>query len=114
MEEERARFATMVRGLKARGRAALRAEDQDARVSSLEPVDDTIERLGAAFDLLMRWLGLVVRVHPEAKEEVEKMATTVMLHLEFRMEQRWDPESSRRIAEYMKDTLSQAKKLAGR
>ena len=31
MEEERAQFATMVRGLKAKGRAALRAEEQDAR-----------------------------------------------------------------------------------
>ena len=96
-----------------RGRAALRAEEQGPEWSPLEPVDDTIERLGAAFDLLMRWLGLAVRVHPEVKEEVEKMATKVMLHLEFRMKQGLDPKSSRRFAEYMKDTLNQAKELAG-
>ena len=114
MEEERARFATMVHGLKAKGRAALRAEEQDARKSPLEPVDDTIERLGAAFDLLMRWLGFAVRVHPEVKEDVEKLARTMRRDLKFRMKLGLDPKSSRRLAEYMKHTLNQAKELAGK
>ena len=114
MEEERARFATMVRGLKAKGRAALRAEEQDARKSPLEPVDDTIERLGAAFDLLMRWLGLAVRVHPDVKEGVEKLARTMRRDLKFRMKLGLDPKSSRTLAEYMKHTLNQAKELVGK
>ena len=114
MEEERAQFATMVRGLKAKGRAALRAEEQDARESPLEPVDDTIERPGAAFDLLMRWLGFAVRVHPEVKEDVEKLARTMRRDLKFRMKLGLDPKSSRTLAEYMKHTLNQAKELVGK
>ena len=114
MEEERAQFATMVRGLKAKGRAALRAEEQDARKSPLEPVDDTIERLGAAFDLLMRWLGLAVRVHPEVKEGVEKLARTMRRDLKFRMKLGLDPKSSPKLAEHMKHTLNQAKELVGK
>ena len=114
MEEERAQFATMVRGLKAKGRAALRAENQDARKSPLEPVDDTIERLGAAFDLLMRWLGFAVRVHPEVKEDVEKLARTMRRDLKFRMKLGLDPKSSPKLAKDMKHTLNQAKELVGK
>ena len=68
MKDERAQFAAMVRGLKAKGRAALRSEEQD---EPFEPLDDTTERLGAACDLLLRWLGLVVRLYPEVKEDVK-------------------------------------------
>lgn len=113
MEEERARFATMVRGLKAKGRAALRAEGQESGESPMEPVDDTIERLGAAFDLLMRWLGLVVRLHPEVKGDVEKLARTMRRDLKFRMKRGLDPRCSPKLAADMKRTLSKAKELAG-
>ena len=114
MEEERAQFATRVRGLKAKGRAALRAEEQDARESPLEPVDHTIERLGAAFDLLMRWLEFIVRLHPDVKEGVEKLARIMRRDLKFRMKRGLDPKSSPKLAKDMKHTLNQAKELAGK
>ena len=91
MKEERAQFATRVRGLKARGRAALRAEKQAPEGASLEPVDHTIERLGAAFDLLMRWLELLARLHPDVKDGVEKLARTMRRDLKFRMKLGLDP-----------------------
>ena len=114
MKDERAKFATMVRGLKAKGRAALRAEDRGSEEPILEPVDDTIERLGAAFDLLMRWLELVVRLHPEVKEDVEKLARTLRQNLKFRMKLGLDPRCSPKLAEHMTRTRKQAKALAGK
>ena len=114
MKDERAQFARMVRALKARGRAALRAEEQGPKGAPLEPVDDTIERPGAAFDLLMRWLGLAVRIHPEVKEDVGKLTGTMARDFEFRMEMGLDRRCSPKLAEHMKRTLSQAKELVGK
>ena len=100
-----------MRGLEARGRAALRAEEQE---EPFEPLDDTIERLGAAYDLLLRWLGLVVRLHPEVKEDVKDVATReVMLDL-ARMEKRGgDTASFRKLTEHIRRAVSQGKELAG-
>ena len=115
MKEERAQFAKMVRGLKARGRAALRAESQGPEGAPLEPVDETIERLGAAFDLLMRWLEFLVRLHPDVKEGVEKLARIMRRDLKFRKKMaQVDPRCSPKLAEQIKRTLKQAKALAGK
>ena len=70
--------------------------------------------MGAAFDLLMRWLQLVVRLHPEVKEDVEKLARTMRRDLKFRMKRGLDLRCSPKLAADMKRTLSQAKKLAGK
>ena len=77
-------------------------------------MDDTIEQLGAAFDLLMRWLELVVRLHPEVKEDVEKLARTLRQNLKFRMKLGLDPRCSPKLAEHMTCTRKQAKALAGK
>ena len=114
MKDERTQFATRVRGLKARGRAALWAESQGPEGAPLEPVDDTIERLGAAFDLLMRWLELVVRLHQEVKEDAQELARTIKLDLEFKMEMGLDRRCSPKLSELMKRTANQAKELAGK
>ena len=114
MKDERTQFATRVRGLRAKGRAALRAEEHGPDGAPLEPVDDTIERLGAAFDLLMRWLELLVRLHPDVKEGVEKLARTMRRDLKFRMKLGLDPKSSPKLAEHMKSTRKHAKALAGK
>ena len=111
MKDERAEFAAMVRGLKAGGRAALRAERQD---EPFEPLDDTIERLGAAFDLLLGWLELVVRLHPEVKEDVVDVAKTVgRLDRGIREERGPVTASFRKLAEHMRRTVTRAKELAG-
>ena len=111
MKDERAEFAAMVRGLKARGRAALRAEKHE---EPLEPLDDTIERLGAAFDLLLGWLRLVVRLHPEVKEDVVDIATTVgRLDRGTKEERVRVTASFRKLAEHMHRTGTQARMLAG-
>ena len=111
--EERAQLATMVRGHKARSRAALRAEEEGPEGAILEPMKETIDRLGAAFDLLMCWLGLAVRVHPEVKEDVEKLAKALRRDLKLRIEQGLDPRISPRLDEHMERTLNQAG-LAGK
>ena len=111
MKDERAELATMVRGLKAGGRAALRAESQD---EPFEPLDDTIERLGAAFDLLLRWLGLVVTFLPEVREDVVDVATTVGRLDRGTKERRGRVTASfRKPAEHMHRRGTQAKELAG-
>ena len=114
MKDERTQFATRVRGLKAKGRAAFWAESQGPEGAPLEPVDDTIERLGAAFDLLMRWLELVVRLHQEVKEDAQELARTIKLDLEFKMEMGLDRRCSPKLSELMKRTANQAKELAGK
>lgn len=72
-------------------------EEEGPEGAPLEPVDGTIERLGAAFNLLMRWLGLMVRLYPEVKKGVEKLARLM----------RRDLKGS------MKRTLNQVQELAG-
>ena len=110
-KDERAEFAAMVRGLKAGGRAALRAESQD---EPFEPPDDTLERLGAAFELLLRRLGLVVRVQPEVKEDVVDVAATAGRSGRGTKEERRRVTASfRKLAEHMRRTVTQAKELAG-
>ena len=111
MEEERAQFVTRVRGLKARGRAALRAEEQGPEGSPLEPVDDTIERLGAAFDLMLRWLEFVVRLHREVKENVAKVATELMVSLEFTIAKTPRPGGATKLAEHLRRTQNQARTM---
>ena len=114
MKEERAQFAKMVRGLKARGRAALRAEEQGPDGAPLEPVDDTTERLGTTFEMLVRWLECIGRVHQEVKEDAQELARTIKLDLEFKMEMGLDRRCSPKLSELMKRTPNQAKELAGK
>ena len=113
MKEERAQFAAMVRGLKARGRAALRGQKQYSGTSPVEPLKDTIERLGSSFDLLMCWLGLMVKLHPEVKEDVAKLAKRMSWRLEDAAGGRTRSANSRTLVECVQRALNQTEELAG-
>ena len=76
------------------------------------PVDEVVR--GAAFDLLLRWLELVVRLHPEVREDVVDVATTVgRLDRGIKEERGRVTASFRKLAEHMRRTVTQARGLAG-
>ena len=77
-ETERRRFASRIRGLESKGRAALRAEKWKR---PFEPVRETIERLGKTWLLLVEWIEAAAKLHPESRRTVMDIAREVDEHL---------------------------------
>ena len=94
-ETERRRFASRIRGLKSKGRAALRAENWKR---PFEPLRETIERLGKTWLLLVEWIEAAAKLHPESRREVMNIARGVEEYLWGSDE---DPESRGVDAELM-------------
>ena len=72
-QSERAEFASRIRALEGKGRAAARVgehEDEDP----LEPLTETTARLGKVWDLLIAWLEVLAGLHPEARPQVADAA----------------------------------------
>ena len=70
-QAERSQFAGRIRAIKSKGRAALRAEKWRR---PFEPLDETIERLGKVFTLLIQWLTCHATHYPETGENVAELA----------------------------------------
>ena len=110
-ETERRRFASRIRDLESKGRAALRAEQ---RKRPFEPLRETIERLGKTWLLLVEWIEAAAKLHPESRREVMEIARGVEDHLRGSDE---DPQSRGIDAElmtYVRRTRQGARQLGSR
>ena len=106
--DARAEFAERIRALGSRGRAALRAEKW--RTKRLEPLDETIERLGRVLSLLIRWLNCHATLFPEARGQVAEVAHGVAQHMDASVE---DVESAApELIEHVRKTRADARRLA--
>ena len=104
----RSDFAERIRALKSRGRAALRAEKWTRK--RLEPLDETIERLGQVLSLTLRWLSCHATLFPESREQVVEVAREVAHHMDASVE---DVESAApELIEHVQKTRADARRLA--
>ena len=110
-QAERSQFAGRIRAIKSTGRAALRAEKWRR---PFEPLDETIERLGKVFTLLIQWLTCHATHYPETEENMAELARRLESYLERRGAGSWLQGVAPELIEHVQKTWTEAEQLAAK